>query len=396
MTSLNKCAAKVSHSLSGLSQSSTLAMNEKARQMVRDGVQNMLFFTVGEPDLPVPQHIADAMSLAISQGKTRYTEATGLPELKSAIARKLMTENNIPARADEILISCGAKHSIFNVLASIINPGDEVVVPVPYWVSYPPQIKLLGGVPIYVRGEDGVRFTAEDVTAAFNERTRAVILNSPSNPSGFVLPSDQIIQIAEKAASMGIFIISDEIYEKIVFDADHFSPASISREVRDFTFTVNGFSKAYCMTGLRVGYVHGPIEHIKAAGRYQGHVTSNPCSVSQYGAIAALSGPQNCVDTLREDLRRRREIMVSGLARIKGFDCPGTQGTFYVFPDVTATGMTGDELVLTLLEENHVAVVAGSGFGCPERIRFSCAVPLSDIQQMLQRLEARFGLSDGN
>lgn len=382
---------KVSSNLSRISSSTTLAMNDKAKRMARAGVQGILFMTVGEPDFPVPPHVAEAMVKAISDGKTRYTETQGILELREAIAEKLSTENGIAARPEEVLVSVGAKQALFNALMSLLDPGDEVVIPVPYWVSYPEMVKVCGGVPVYATPADGVLPGPEEIIARFGPSTKALILNSPCNPSGCVMDPKDLAAIAAAAFERGIFVVSDEIYEKVIFDASHFSPASMGSAARELTFTVNGMSKSHSMTGLRVGYVHGPLDFIKAAVRLQGHTTSNPCSISQYGALAAIKGPADCVTAMREAYLHRSEKMVRGLEGTRGFSCPDTRGTFYVFPRVSIDGLDGDSLAAVLLDELKIASVPGSGFGCPDRIRFSCAVPEADIDEMINRLRARFG-----
>lgn len=381
----------VSSNLSKISPSTTLAMNDKAKEMARSGVRGILFMTVGEPDFPVPAHVAEAMVKAISDGKTRYTETRGIVELREAIAEKLVSENGIQARPDEVLVSAGAKQALFNAMMSIIDPGDEVVIPVPYWVSYPEIVKICGGVPVCAKPADGVMPRPGEIISSFGTSTRAVILNSPCNPSGCVMEPGDIAKIALAAFDRGIFVISDEIYEHVIFGVTHFSPGSMGERAKKLTFTVNGMSKSHSMTGMRVGYVHGPREFIKAAGRLQGHTTSNTCSVSQYGALAAIKGPRECVETMRAAYQRRSAMMVRGLDGVKGFSCPDTRGTFYVFPRVSIDGLDGDSLAALLLDELKIASVSGSGFGCSDRIRFSCAVSEADIEEMINRLKVRFG-----
>lgn len=374
-----------------LAPSATLAMNERAKDMVSSGIDDLLFFTVGEPDFNAPENVRNAMKKALDLGFTGYTPTTGIPELKKAIANKLEKENKIPAKASDIMVSTGAKQALYNVVRAITDPGDEFIIPRPYWVSYPEIVKLSGGVPVFAGDPGSVDISVKDIESVVTDRTKALILNSPSNPSGFVISKEVIQKIAELAEKRDFFIISDEIYEKLIFKGEHFSPASIpglSKRV----ITINGVSKSHAMTGLRIGYAHGPSEVIKAAAKLQGHSTSNPNSVSQYGALEALNGPTDALLKMKKAFLERREYFYKRLKRIKGFEVVETAATFYVFPKVVLFGMDGDTMAEELLIKYHIASIPGSAFGAPDFIRFSCATAMEDIKEMCNRLEKAFGI----
>jgi aspartate aminotransferase len=357
--------------------------------MVKSGVEDLLFFTVGEPDFNSPDNVISAMKQALDKGFTGYTPTAGIPELRSAIAEKLKKDNNIDALPQEIMVSTGAKQALYNVTAAITNPGDEFIIPLPYWVSYPEIVKLCGGVNVFAGSPDRIEITLDDIIKKVTPKTKALILNSPSNPSGYVIPPKTIEQIAGYAREKDFYIISDEIYEKLIFRGVHFSPASI---MKDRVITINGVSKSYAMTGLRIGYAHGPVNVIKAALKLQGHATSNASSISQYGALEAITGPQDSVAFMREDFLKRRRFFIERLNQIKGFQIDETDATFYVFPKISSKNYNGDSMAEMLLTRLHIASIPGSAFGTPQYIRFSCATAMQDIAAMCQRLENEFGL----
>ncbi|MFY8052795.1 MAG: pyridoxal phosphate-dependent aminotransferase, partial [Armatimonadaceae bacterium] len=300
--------------------------------------------------------------------------------------------------AAEVIVSCGGKHSLYNIFQVLVDDGDEVVIPAPYWVSYPEQVKLAGGVPVIVQASDDNNFvpTLESIEAAITERTKVIVINSPSNPTGAMWPIDRIREVAELAVSKGIYIISDEIYEKLVYDGDFISVAALSPEIAKWTLTCNGMSKAYSMTGWRLGYVAGDKALVAAMGRIQDQVTSNPTSIAQYAGVAALDGPQEFLADWRAAFRARRDVIVAGLNSIPGFKCLVPQGAFYVFPNIsglygkkTPAGKeltSGDDVADYLLESKGVAVVPGSGFGTPDFVRFSYATSMDTINEGLRRI----------
>jgi len=335
---------------------------------------------------------------AIEENFTHYTPNQGTPELINAIIKKFEQDNNLHFTPSQILVSCGAKHSIYNALAAICNPGDEVVIAAPYWVSYPEMTKLVGAIPIIVNStqEDGFKITPRQLRHAIHPRTKAFIFNSPSNPTGVVYSQGEIEEIAEVIAETGIYVISDEIYEKVIYDgAKHFSIGSI-KEIREQVITVNGVSKAYAMTGWRIGYLGAAENIVEGAAKVQSQITSNPTSISQRAALAALLAPQNDVKEMVQEFQRRRDFMMEQLSNIAGVETILPQGAFYLFPSVKAflgrrvNGMLiKDDLQLSefLLEEQHLAVVPGSAFGAKNYLRLSYACSMKELQKAVERLK---------
>lgn len=365
--------------------------------MKADGI-NVVAFGAGEPDFDTPDHIKAAAIDALAKGFTKYTPSAGIPALKNAIINKLQRDNGLAFSAAEVIVSCGGKHSLYNIFQVLVDDGDEVIIPAPYWVSYPEQVKLAGGVPVIVQASDDNNFvpTLESIEAAITERTKVIVINSPSNPTGAMWPIDRIREVAELAVSKGIYIVSDEIYEKLVYDGDFISVAALSPEIAKWTLTCNGMSKAYSMTGWRLGYVAGDKALVAAMGRIQDQVTSNPTSIAQYAGVAALDGPQEFLVEWRAAFRARRDVIVAGLNSIPGFKCLVPQGAFYVFPNInglygkkTPAGKeltSGDDVADYLLESKGVAVVPGSGFGTPDFVRFSYATSMDAINEGLRRI----------
>lgn len=389
----------ISKKISLISPSATLAITAKAKQMKQDGI-DVIGFGAGEPDFDTPVHIKDAAKKAIDEGFTKYTPASGIKELKEVICIKLKKDNNLDYSPEEILISCGAKHSIFNAILALCNEGDEIILPSPYWVSYPEMIKVAGAKPVILKTtqENNFKITPRQLQEAITSKTKLLILNSPSNPTGMVYTKDELLSISNILIEKGIFCISDEIYEKIIYEGqEHISIASLGPEIKKLTIVVNGVSKSYSMTGWRIGYAVGSKEIIKAMSNLQGHSTSNPTSISQKAALAALEGTQEPLHNMVAEFIKRRDYIVERLNSIKGIFCLKPQGAFYVFPNVSQIigkrfkGQTiKDSVLLTkiLLEEANVAAVPGSAFGADNNLRFSYATSMEKIIKGLDRLEA--------
>jgi len=361
---------------------------------MRAAGEDVIGFGAGEPDFDTPEPIKAAARQALDRGDTKYTAASGTPALKAAIRGKLQRDQGLEYGLNQIIVSCGAKHSIYNLMQAVLDPGDEVIIPRPYWVSYPEQAKLAGGVPVFVDAPeaDGFRLTAAAVEAAITPRTKLLIVNSPNNPSGAVVGEQELRRLAEVVVRHDILALSDEIYEKLVYGERHVSLASLGPEIQRRTLVVNGFSKAFAMTGWRLGYLAGDAEIVAAMGRIQSQSTSNPTSFAQAGGVAALEGPQDCVETMRQAFAERREVIVARLNAIPGIECSRPGGAFYVLPNVR--GLLGgaipdvNALGTHLLENSGIAVVPGSGFGMPQHIRMSYAASLPAINRGLDRLEA--------
>lgn len=381
----------------GIAPSPTMTMDAKTKQMIAEG-HDVVNFTAGEPDFDTPEHIKQAAIDALRQGFTKYTAVGGTPDLRQAICRKLKEENGLEYQPAQIVVSSGAKHSLYNVFQAICDPGDEVIFQSPYWVSYPEMVKLAGGVPVVVRttAESGFKMTPDQVRAAITPRSRAIILNSPSNPTGAVYTEAELRAIVGVALQHNLYIVTDEIYEYLIYgDLPHVSVASFGPEVKKQTITVNGMSKAFAMTGWRIGYTASETELANAMSALQGHSTSNPVSISQKASLAALNGPKEPVRQMVAEFRKRRDYMVERLRAIPGMRVPVPEGAFYVFPDVssffgkTIRGRTinnSDDLCALLLEEAKVALVPGSGFGAPEGVRLSYATSLENIEKGMDRI----------
>lgn len=382
----------------GISPSLTLEITAKAQEMRKSGI-DIIGFGAGEPDFDTPENIQQAGIEAIKSGKTRYTAASGIPELKSAICEKFKIDNNLDYDNSNILISSGAKHSIFNAFYALLNPGDEVIVPVPYWVSYPEFIKVVGGEPILVqtKEDNGFKYTKESLEKAITKNTKVIILNSPSNPTGTVYNKDELEMIAEIAVKNNIFVISDEIYEKLVYDGEkHISIASLNDDIKKLTIVINGMSKAYAMTGWRIGYAAADSKIVKVMSNVQSHTTSNASSISQYASVEGLRGDQSLICDMIKRFDERRFYMADRVNGINYLSCRMPKGAFYVMANISkAKGKTirgreiKDSLDFTslLLEEAEVAVVPGIAFGDDDYIRLSYATSMDKIKEGLDRIE---------
>jgi aspartate aminotransferase len=380
-----KLAARVSQ----VTPSITLAIAAKAKAMKTEGI-DVCSFSAGEPDFDTPEHIKAAAAKALAEGKTKYGPAAGEPKLREAIARKLKNDNGLDYKAENVIVTNGGKHSLYDLIVALIDPGDEVIIPAPYWLSYPEMVTLVGGKSVIVQTDasTGYKITPEQLKKAITPKTKLFVLNSPSNPTGMVYTPEEIKALAKVVVDADIFVVSDEIYEKILYDgAEHISIGSLGKEIFDRTLISNGFAKAYSMTGWRLGYLAGPVEIIKAASSIQGHSTSNVCTFAQYGAIAALEESQDCVEEMRQAFAKRRQVMLDRLNAIPGLSTAKPDGAFYLFPDISKTGLKSLEFCNALLEEHQVAVIPGGAFGADKNIRLSYATDMATIEKGMDRLE---------
>lgn len=380
-----KLAARVGE----VSPSITLAIAAKAKAMKAEGI-DVCSLSTGEPDFDTPEHIKAAAKQALDAGKTKYGPVSGEPQLKAAIARKLQSDNNLNYQPENIIVTNGGKHSLYNLMMALIEPGEEVVIPAPYWLSYPEMVKLASGKPVIVRTDasTGYKITPEQLSGAITPKTKLFVLNSPSNPTGMVYSPAEIKALAEVIVDRDILVVSDEIYEKIIYDgAQHVSIGSLGKEIFDRTFISSGFAKAYSMTGWRVGYLAGPSELIKATGTIQGHSTSNVCTFAQYGAIAALESSQESVEKMRQAFAQRRQVIFELLDAIPGISCIKPDGAFYMFVNISKTGMNSLEFCDAFLEQQQVAVIPGIAFGADDHIRLSYATDLGTIKKAVERLD---------
>jgi aspartate aminotransferase len=381
-----KLAARVSQ----VTPSLTLAIDAKAKAMKREGI-DICSFSAGEPDFDTPDHIKQAAADALKQGKTRYGPAAGEPLLREAIAQKLQRENHLAYNPENIIVTNGGKHSLYNLMMAMIEEGDEVIIPAPYWVSYPEMVKLAGGTPVIVKttAETGYKITPDQLRQAITDKTKLFILNSPSNPTGMVYTPDEIRAIAQVIVEKEIYVVSDEIYERLLYDgAEHLSIGAVSPEAFERTIISHGFAKAYSMTGWRVGYLAGNVDLIKAVSKIQGHSTSNVCTFAQYGAIAAYEGSQDCVEQMRQAFAERRQVIFDGVSAIPKLTCLKPDGAFYLFINIGQLGMTSLEFCDGLLTEQKVAGIPGIAFDADDHIRFSYATDMNTIEKGIDRLAA--------
>lgn len=376
-----------------LTPSTTLAITAKAKQMKESGI-DIIGLGAGEPDYNTPENILEAAITSMREGKTKYTPAGGLVELKDAVINKLNRDHQLAYERNEIMIGIGAKHVLYTLFQVLLNPEDEVIIPSPYWVSYPEQVKLAGGVPIHIEGTAKAQFkvTAEQIKNAVTDKTKAVILNSPGNPTGMIYSKEEIKDIVAVCEEQDIWIISDEIYEKLLYGTEkHVSPAQISASAKKRTLLINGVSKSHSMTGWRIGYIAGDAEVVTAMTNLASHSTSNPTTTSQYAAIEAYNGPQDAVETMRKDFESRLNRVYPQLAAIPGFNVVKPQGAFYLLPEVAeAIKKTGfenvDDFATALLTDANVAVIPGSGFGASDTIRLSYATSIDLIEEAIRRI----------
>ncbi|AQQ53604.1 pyridoxal phosphate-dependent aminotransferase [Planococcus lenghuensis] len=384
---------KLAQRVKALTPSSTLAITAKAKELKAQGA-DVIGLGAGEPDFNTPDNILQAAERSMEAGHTKYTPSGGLPALKKAVINKLAQDQKLTYEASEIMVGIGAKHVLYTLFQVLLNEGDEVIIPIPYWVSYPEQVKLAGGKPVYITAtaDSDYKISAAQLANAVTDRTKAVILNSPSNPSGMVYTKEELKELAEVCRERDIWIVSDEIYEKLLYGAvEHVSVAELSEDAKRRTIIVNGVSKSHSMTGWRIGYAAGDREVIKAMTDLASHSTSNPVTTSQYAAIEAYEGPQDAVETMRTAFEERLEAIYPKVAAIPGFRLLKPQGAFYLLPDVSeAAQKTGyesvDEYAEALLTEANVAVIPGSGFGSPDTIRLSYATSMDQLTEAVNRI----------
>jgi len=380
---------KISRRAAALSPSLTLAIDSKAKQMKAEG-QDVVGFGAGEPDFDTPQHIKDAAIKALNEGFTKYTPASGIPELRQAIADKFKRENGLTYKPSQIIVSCGGKHSCYNVILATCEEGDEVLIPAPYWLSYPEMVKLASAKPVILETSDKTEFkvTPEQLRSAITPRTRLFILNSPSNPTGSVYTPEEIKTLGDICVEKGVLIMSDEIYEHLLYDgATHKSVASFSQAHYEHTIVVHGFAKAWSMTGWRLGFLAAPEPIAKAIDAVQSHSTSNPTSFAQKGAVAALTGPQDHLPKWLAEFNQRRTYAWKKLNGIPGISCVNAKGAFYLFPNIGKTGLKSSDFCARLLEAEKVAAVPGIAFGADACFRLSYATSMANIEKGLERIE---------
>lgn len=380
---------RISKRAASLAPSLTLAIDSKAKQMKAEG-QDVVGFGAGEPDFDTPRHIKEAAIKAINDGFTKYTPSSGIPELRQAIADKFQRENGLTYKPSQVIVSCGGKHSCYNVILATCEEGDEVIIPAPYWLSYPEMVKLAGAQPVVIHTSDETEFkvTPGALERAITPRTRLFILNSPSNPTGTVYTRDEIKALSDICIARGVLIMSDEIYEHLLYDgARHTSVASLSPAHYEHTIVVHGFAKAWSMTGWRLGFLAAPEPIAKAIDAIQSHSTSNPTSFAQKGAVAALTGPQDHLKTWLAEYDRRRQFAHTKLNSMPRVSCVNSKGAFYLFPNISRTGLNSSDFCARLLEQEKVAAVPGIAFGADDYIRISYATSLANIEKGLARFD---------
>ncbi len=387
----------LSEKAKGIKASTTLAIDSKFKAMKAEGI-DVVGFGAGEPDFDTPDYIKKAAIAAIENGQTKYTPAAGTMELRKAVAEKFLRENGLAYEPTQIVISNGAKHSLVNAFMAILNPGDEVIIPAPFWVSYIEMVKLADGVPVVVdtTEEDDFKISVDKLKSALTDKTRAIILNSPSNPTGMVYTEEELKAIADFAVKNDLYVISDEIYEHLIYEGKHISIASFNEEIKNRTIIINGVSKTYAMTGWRIGFAAAPAEIAKVMANVQSHASSNPNSIAQAATVAALSGGKEEIETMRKAFCERRDYMVERINSIRGVSCKKPQGAFYVLMNISALKgqklggkliQTSDDFAEVLLNDAKVAVVPCSGFGNDDFVRWSYAVSKETICEGLERLE---------
>jgi len=367
----------------------TLAIDSKAKAMQAEGA-DVCNFSVGEPNFPTPAHIRQAATDALEAGKTRYGAVAGEMKLRQAIAQKLQKDNGLCYGAENIIVTNGGKHSLFNLMMATIQPGDEVIIPAPYWVSYPEMVTLAGGTPVIVQTDESTKFkiTPEQLQQAITPNTRLFVLNSPSNPTGMVYSPEEVRALAKVVIENELYVVSDEIYEKLLYDgAEHLSIGAVSPEVFERTIISSGFAKAYAMTGWRIGFLAAPVELIRACSLVQAHSTSNVCTFAQYGAIAALEGSQDFIQDMLKAFVQRRKLMLDYLNDMPGITCAKPNGAFYLLPNIKRTGMKSIEFCEALLEEEQAVLVPGIAFGSDGYVRISYATDTDTIKKGMERLD---------
>lgn len=384
---------KLASRVNQVTPSLTLAIDSLAKEMKKNG-EDVCSFSAGEPDFDTPTHIRAAAKKALDEGKTRYGPAAGEAGLRKAIAEKLLRDNQLAYNADNVIVTNGGKQSLYNLIMALIEAGDEVIIPAPYWLSYPEMVTLAGGTSVIVNTslENHYKITPEQLEAAITPKTKLFVLNSPSNPTGIVYTPEEIAALAKIVVEKDILVVSDEIYEKILYDgAIHRSIASFGPEIFQRSIISNGFAKAFSMTGWRVGYIAGPVEIVKAMTKIQGHSTSNVCTFAQYGAIAALASSQDCIEEMVKAFSERRQYILERVRSLPGLNCPTPNGAFYVFIDISQTGLKSRDFCQKLLETQKVAAIPGIAFGADDCIRLSYATDLKTIEKGFDRIDKFIG-----
>ncbi len=367
----------------------TLAIDAKAKEMKKNGI-DVCSLSAGEPDFDTPTHIKDAAKKALDEGKTKYGPAAGEPKLREAIAQKLLQDNQLDYKPENIIVTNGGKHSLFNLMLALIEAGDEVIIPAPFWLSYPEMVTLAGGKPVIVQTSiaNQYKITPQELRQAITPKTKLFVLNSPSNPTGIVYTPDEIRALAEVIVEQDILVVSDEIYEKILYDGvQHLSIGAVNKESFKRTIVSSGFAKSHAMTGWRIGYIAAPLPLVKAMTTIQSHSTSNICTFAQYGAIAALTGSQDCVAEMLVAFTQRRQYILDRIKAIPQLSCPKPDGAFYVFVNISQMGLNSLDFCAKLLEMEKVAAVPGVAFGADDCIRLSYATDLRTIERGIDRLE---------
>ncbi|GGJ46372.1 pyridoxal phosphate-dependent aminotransferase [Virgibacillus salexigens] len=385
---------KLANRVKTLTPSSTLAITAKAKELKQQGY-DVIALGAGEPDFNTPSFILESAEKAMKEGMTKYTPSGGIVELKKAIVNKFKSDNQLTYTTDQIIVTTGAKHALYTLFQVLLNDGDEVIVPAPYWVSYPEQVKLAGGKPVFIEAkeENEFKLTPKELEEAITEKTKAIIINSPSNPTGMMYSREELKQLGEVCLKHNVLIVSDEIYEKLIYsDDNHVSIAELSDELKAQTVVINGVSKSHSMTGWRIGYAAGPSEIIKAMTSLASHSTSNPTSIAQYAALAAYSMNDEPVEKMKQVFAERLDMLYNLLIDIPGVTCVKPKGAFYLFPNVEEAAKsngftTVDDWVRALLEEEKVALVPGSGFGSPNNVRLSYATSTEALKEAAQRIK---------
>lgn len=384
---------KLASRVNQVTPSLTLAIDSLAKEMKKNG-EDVCSFSAGEPDFDTPTHIKAAAKKALDEGKTRYGPAAGEAGLRKAIAEKLLRDNQLAYNADNVIVTNGGKQSLYNLIMALIEAGDEVIIPAPYWLSYPEMVTLAGGTSVIVNTslENHYKITPEQLEAAITPKTKLFVFNSPSNPTGIVYTPEEIAALAKIVVEKDILVVSDEIYEKILYDgAIHRSIASFGPEIFQRSIISNGFAKAFSMTGWRVGYIAGPVEIVKAMTKIQSHSTSNVCTFAQYGAIAALASPQDCIEEMVKAFSERRQYILERVRSLPRLNCPTPNGAFYVFIDISQTGLKSRDFCQKLLETQKVAAIPGIAFGADDCIRLSYATDLKTIEKGFDRIDQFIG-----
>jgi aspartate aminotransferase len=388
---------KISQYAQRIEESATMAIDARAKAMKKAG-ENVIAMAAGEPDFNTPAHIVAAAKQALDDGFTRYTPASGMPELRAAWAEQVGRSRNVKYESNQLIVTAGGKQAIYNIIYALAGPGDEVIIPAPYWVSYPEQVRAVGATPVILEtsSEQDFKVSPAALRQAINERTRLFILNSPSNPTGSVYARDELAALADVLVDTGVPVLSDEVYDALVYSEEFASIVSLGEEIYRLTIVSGAVSKTYAMTGWRIGYAAGPVEVIAAAGRLQSHSTSNPNGIAQKAALAAITGDQSTVEMMRQEFDRRRGYMLRRLGAMPGITCPEPRGAFYAFPRISAHyGRRYDGEVIDgsmvfsrlLLEKEKVATVPGFAFGADAHVRLSYATSMAQIEEAMNRLE---------